>query len=460
MDHKHINSTMDDETIKTHKTLTETAGRPTPTSSLSDHARFQYRLFAQNLFSLFSPSVLVVEAPFQGHCSYTLLLGSETIIQFRPPQHDLDLEVASAATDTFGALAPRTKFLGFVRTTASPYSDAADINAFIPVYTLSRLPGAPLPTIAQRVPVSPSPTRSSLDMKPLFRSLARDMFARAYHASSSSSSSCSSSSSSTVTTTTAPPLAILELGRVGRSLRKRLDLLRADLPERFQPVVERVVAGMGAIEGELPWVLTHGDLKGGNVLVGVDDCDGSRPKLELTGLVDWAEAEYLPFGVGLYGLEELLGRNETGADGRSRFRYFSDAEELREAFWEKLEDAVPELRDPEMREAVENARLLGLLLWYVPLCSVFPLKLPIVMNNRHGIAFDDGALNRVVCPGQDDEELQRLDLFLLGEDHGLACTGSSSDSESDGDINDSSFMSEGNATPTTHPHSCPADSTD
>jgi hypothetical protein len=36
---------------------------------------------------------------------------------------------------------------------------------------------------------------------------------------------------------------------------------------------------------------------------------------------------------------------------------------------------------------------------------------------RYGIAFDDGALNRVVQPGRDDEELQKLDLFLLGRCH-------------------------------------------
>jgi hypothetical protein len=33
--------------------------------------------------------------------------------------------------------------------------------------------------------------------------------------------------------------------------------------------------------------------------------------------------------------------------------------------------------------------------------------------HRHGIAFDNGALNRVVRIGEDDEEMQRLDLFLL-----------------------------------------------
>ncbi len=39
------------------------------------------------------------------------------------------------------------------------------------------------------------------------------------------------------------------------------------------------------------------------------------------------------------------------------------------------------------------------------------------MDDRHGFAFDDGALDRVVCEGRDDAELQKLDLFLLGVDH-------------------------------------------
>ncbi|KAH6636592.1 hypothetical protein F5144DRAFT_601322 [Chaetomium tenue] len=58
---------------------------------------------------------------------------------------------------------------------------------------------------------------------------------------------------------------------------------------------------------------------------------------------------------------------------------------------------VPELKaGGELRGRVEMARLLGLLLWY-------------------GIAFDGGALNRVVEEGRDDEELQKLELFLSSE---------------------------------------------
>lgn len=36
-------------------------------------------------------------------------------------------------------------------------------------------------------------------------------------------------------------------------------------------------------------------------------------------------------------------------------------------------------------------------------------------DSRYGIAFDDGALNRVVEEGRDSEELQKLELFLSQE---------------------------------------------
>ena len=43
---------------------------------------------------------------------------------------------------------------------------------------------------------------------------------------------------------------------------------------------------------------------------------------------------------------------------------------------------------------VELVRVLDILLW-------------------HGLAYDDGKLNRVVCEGRDDEEIQRLDAMRL-----------------------------------------------
>lgn len=132
--------------------------------------------------------------------------------------------------------------------------------------------------------------------------------------------------------------------------------------------------------------------------------------MTLTGLLDWAESEPLPFGILLYGLEELLGRS-VGVGGipnpdphggqypprGSVFEYLGEAEALRELFWGELKGLVPLLKDVEFRERVEWARVAGILLW-------------------HGFAWDDGKLDRVVEEGKDDEEVQRLDVMLLGRD--------------------------------------------
>ena len=105
--------------------------------------------------------------------------------------------------------------------------------------------------------------------------------------------------------------------------------------------------------------------------------------------MDWAEAEMLPFGICLYGLEEILGRMT--AD--NQFVYYADAEQARAAFWERFRMEVPLLEDEETFEAVLLARDLGILLW-------------------HGFAFDDGAINRVVQEGRDCQEICYLDTLL------------------------------------------------
>ncbi|KXX79452.1 hypothetical protein MMYC01_203728 [Madurella mycetomatis] len=368
------------------------------TQSLTN-ARSQCWCFAQSLY----PSATLREAPTQGYCSYTLHLNDDTIIQFRPTRHQLDLDIASAARDTFGKLAPHVQLLDTI------HVNDADDNRPNPllVYSLSRIPGIPFSSLlssfsAHNRPqppstpasVSASPSPSSYDREPLIRSFAR------LHATSYSSA----------LTPTSPLLPALKR-RVGQTLRWRLEQMHAHLPARFRPVVKRVLGALVDVESRLPWALTHGDLVPTNIMVDVDDDGddagqagdkGGRGGIHLKGLIDWAEAEYLPFGVGLYGLEELLGTSSGagsaggGGDGSrypppgSIFTYFPDAARLRGVFWEELYGAIPELvTDAALRARVEDARL-------------------------HGIAFDDGALDRVVRAGQDDEELQRLDLFVLG----------------------------------------------
>ncbi|KAK4106587.1 hypothetical protein N658DRAFT_503019 [Parathielavia hyrcaniae] len=449
---------------------------------LSLMTRLVCRQFARTLY----PSANIVEPPEQGRCSYTLLLPDDGIIlQFRPPTHCLDLDITAAASAFFPDLAPATTSLWAVIDPATVLgrhhdllndndikhqshhltSPASDSDRTLFMYSQTHIDGVPLSSLLlttddphrhprrqqEKCPLTLTLlTDSETQLASLLRSLARDYFARSYRhpapwvlldspcpaepsssppplsPSSLSSSSLTPSSSSprapqtheaaaaaASTAETANEADIITTGgvlltakrrRVGQTLRERMQWMRRDLPSRFSSVLEQVRDAMDEIERCLPWVLTHGDLGAGNVLVDLD-LDGL---VRLKGLVDWAEGEWLPFGVGLYGLEEMLGRRvENGSGtGRARFEYYPYAERLRGVFWDELVAAVPELgADQELRARVEKARLLGLLLW-------------------HGIAFDDGALNRVVEPGLDDEELQKLDLFLMGIDHHKSSTAS------------------------------------
>jgi hypothetical protein len=75
------------------------------------------------------------------------------------------------------------------------------------------------------------------------------------------------------------------------------------------------------------------------------------------------------------------------------FQYYGDAEEVRALFWAELQKHLPDLGQKSVLDAVKLARDLGVLLW-------------------HGIAFDNGAIDRVVEEDRDIEEVQRLDAFL------------------------------------------------
>jgi hypothetical protein len=122
----------------------------------------------------------------------------------------------------------------------------------------------------------------------------------------------------------------------------------------------------------------------------------------LNGMVDWAEAEYLPFGTCLYGIEYLFGYtpNNDRRDsviGKRHFQYYSCAAELRRQFWCRLRSIIPTLReDGKLLEAVLLAKLIGTLLWY-------------------GFAWDDGAIDRVVNAGEDGQELAYLETFICDD---------------------------------------------
>ncbi len=284
--------------------------------------------------------------PSQGYCSYTVCVGNETIVQFRPFAYKLDVDIVRTACDVFGTLVPETRYLGEMGRT------------HLHVYSMRRLPGVSL--VDQRSEKDPSASKTRRE------NVIRD-FARLQAMSWGGAKANRD---------------VAKKRMVGSSLRWRLELMATDLPRRFHRIVMSTLADLSDIES-LPWVFSHGDLLPANVMV--DPRSG-----RISGLLDWAEAEYLPFGVGIYGLEELLGEERDG-----RFVYYPEAKCLRGLFWRELLAAIPGLsRDPRRVILVKKAQILGILLW-------------------HGIAFDDGRLDRVVEEGKDDAEIQRLDTFLL-----------------------------------------------
>lgn len=343
------------------------------------------------------PNEETKETEPQGYCSYTLCVGRDTIVQFRPTVHKLDVRVTDAARTIYGSLAPRTKLLDVIDVSTScspddvgghsyrqPVDEAVVIDdgcdnshSSLHVYSLSRIPGVSVTELRASWAQSSSPAAE-------LRRQRKDVvseFARFITLGWKSARSASDSAVSSLR------------GRIGGSIRWRLQEMRAHLPARFQPSVRDILDRLGDIEA-LPWVLTHGDVVPANMVVQKSQSP-SPGGLVLSGFLDWAEAEYLPFGVGIYGLEALLG--EAAHDGR--FGYYPEAQELRDYFWLRLEAEIPELRPqigPEgFRKNVEAAHTLGVLLW-------------------HGIAFDNGRLDRVVDEGklEDAEEVRILDLFF------------------------------------------------
>jgi hypothetical protein len=79
------------------------------------------------------------------------------------------------------------------------------------------------------------------------------------------------------------------------------DLLSRRLPRRFQENLTLIRAGLPSLfDASYPLALNHGDLSGLNIFV--DPSTG-----RITGIIDWAEATIGPFGMSLWGLENLLG---------------------------------------------------------------------------------------------------------------------------------------------------------
>ncbi|KAI7463969.1 hypothetical protein KC357_g8041 [Hortaea werneckii] len=140
----------------------------------------------------------------------------------------------------------------------------------------------------------------------------------------------------------------------------------------------------------LPVGLNHGDFLPSNLLV-------DPGSWAIRGYIDWAEAEILPSGICLYGLEHILGYVENVDDleqgDKLRFVYYEQADELRRIFWEEFEQLVPAVKRTDVRKALNLSRDVGILLW-------------------KGFAWDDGAIDRVVNLEEDLEEVACLEAWL------------------------------------------------
>ncbi|PVH96909.1 hypothetical protein DM02DRAFT_568822 [Periconia macrospinosa] len=354
----------------------------------------------------------VKEFTEQGWCSYTLLVSqrptgtleptkrdleelkeSTAIVQIRPQRHSFDLDIAQEARATYGNLAPTFHHL--------PVSLPSNLAAF----AMNVLPGVAL---SSKIPLNPVDTTPIAKRIKLISSLAITL-ARAWPPSPSSYSSSSplpptqkhhlrADSPLSLSSPSNPSWLTPCHGRVGSQIVPKLLKLATSLPSlALRARATQTLDAFLVVREDYPLVLNHGDLIPTNILVDAETW-------EVKGLVDWAEAEVLPFGVCAgYGVEWCLGGLVTSTPTSPTstppndtkawkvFQYSPDADFLREVFWKEM------VRErPQIEERLEEVRIMGdvgVLLW-------------------HGFAWDEGRIDRVVEYGRDEGDVACLEAFL------------------------------------------------
>jgi aminoglycoside phosphotransferase (APT) family kinase protein len=328
------------------------------------------------------PGYRVEEHEYQGYCSYTWLLSPQTtaeragrqlVVQVRPARYKLRLDIARAAREVYGALAPEVR--------------AVDVclPGGLVAYEMGRVEGTPLSLLLHENAVE---TDRRTKQRTLVTSFAH-LVAQSWPGRKAPRRRDSVVQSSPLPRSVKDSGMMLSpcTGKVGSQIVPKLRKLAQELPDRW--LRARAQETLNRIQkiDDYPVVLNHGDLIPSNMLVNEDTCN-------ITGLVDWAEAEFLPFGTCLYGLEHLLGTLVSAPrDGRTSwvYRYSSGAQELRDLFYNTLTSLVPELK--HRQEELWLMRDIGVFLW-------------------HGYAWDDGAIDRVVDEANDGEELAKLRAML------------------------------------------------
>jgi hypothetical protein len=109
---------------------------------------------------------------------------------------------------------------------------------------------------------------------------------------------------------------------------------------------------------DLPLVLTHGDP---NLLNVLSDADG-----HITGIIDWGESTWLPFGLGSRGVERFFGGMRDG-----KYFFHEGHESLQELYFQELAANLPaDLRSKKsFTHVLKITQQIGVLMHVLRFCQ-------------------------------------------------------------------------------------------
>ncbi|KAI9708821.1 MAG: hypothetical protein M1820_003776 [Bogoriella megaspora] len=283
----------------------------------------------------------------QGSTSYTVIAGpsANKIVQFREQSALLDINMLALVKNIHGDIVPSCSELG---TIGDPK------RAQLVIYDMDRLSGENF--IIARSSFTSSQLLSTVN------SLAK-IFAQSWQNGT-------------------PKLSYsVNQSVIEAECYARFKYLAEAIPQRFQQAVTEAQAALPMLlNGSYPLVPTHGDLNEMNILV--DPSNG-----EITGIVDWSDASFQPFGFSLYAVENVLGN--MGSDG---WKWFDSANDIRNSFWTVLQEQTG-LSGDQIR-LIKLAGKAGILI-------------------RYGIAFDSGFSGMIGVRDPHCEDFRYLDALLL-----------------------------------------------
>lgn len=274
-----------------------------------------------------------VPVQLQGVASYTVRAGAK-VVQFREEGNSLDEGMLALAGAVHPGVVAACEFHGRVGGSGEGEEEALSI------YSMDELPGTNYiyvrHSLAERLPLQLATVRclAKCVSPPLCLGRANDgrFFAQSWLSGRP----------------TDPAQVTTAIDRCETTFAYLTD----SLPPRFASHAAKVQSLLPLLRsGDYPVVLTHGDLNEMNILVEPESG-------EITGVVDWAEASFQPFGFALYALDNALGG--MGPDG---WKYYDNTEYLRGEFWGTFCGLAGGLSEGVL-ERIRLARVAGLLIRY------------------------------------------------------------------------------------------------